>query len=375
MVEKKIRKLMSIYERNITSVLVQFPSHHIASVIDGHAVTLKTSAEREQFFATTRVVVQLVQCYRNGVRGRMKEIVNELLLRFYDVESNFQQGHYDKCVTMLREKHKDDMLSVVNTIFSHGQLTKKSLLIVSLIDHMKNEEPGLTEELAVTLNKLTSLSGIDHFTVALHARQVLITAHQPAYELRHNQMESILLSAVDVYGHDFHPENLQRLILSETSIVDILHEFFFHSNKFVCNAALEVYIRRSYISYDLTFVEHIDETVSGIQAPLVHFEFLLPPAHPNRLSSLITAANGSLFVRTGWMLAFNAIGDFKAALNGIFELLAEFSEPMDINDKILDELDATESTRDGKRHSTSINVAVAEPDKGDKTKGKILVRF
>lgn len=70
--------------------------------------------------------------------------------------------------------------------------------------------------------------------------QVLIAAHQPAYELRHNQMESIFLSAVDMYGHDFHPENLQKLILSETSIFDILHDFFFHSNKAVCNAALEV---------------------------------------------------------------------------------------------------------------------------------------
>ena len=70
--------------------------------------------------------------------------------------------------------------------------------------------------------------------------QVLIAAHQPAYELRHNQMESIFLSAVDMYGHDFHPENLQKLILSETSIFDILHDFFFHTNKAVCNAALEV---------------------------------------------------------------------------------------------------------------------------------------
>ena len=76
--------------------------------------------------------------------------------------------------------------------------------------------------------------------MALRARQVLIASHQPAYELRHNQMESIFLSAVDMYGHDFHPENLQKLILSETSIFDILHDFFYHSNRAVCNAALEV---------------------------------------------------------------------------------------------------------------------------------------
>lgn len=33
-VEKKIRKLMTLYERNITSVLAQFPSQQIAGVID-----------------------------------------------------------------------------------------------------------------------------------------------------------------------------------------------------------------------------------------------------------------------------------------------------------------------------------------------------
>lgn len=71
---------------------------------------------------------------------------------------------------------------------------------------------------------------------------MLIAAHQPAYELRHNQMESIFLSAVDMYGHDFHPENLQKLIQSETSIFDILHDFFYHTNRAVCNAALEVSI-------------------------------------------------------------------------------------------------------------------------------------
>lgn len=53
-------------------------------------------------------------------------------------------------------------------------------------------------------------------------------------------MESIFLSAVDMYGHEFHPENLQKLIVSETSIYDILHDFFYHSNKSVSSAALEV---------------------------------------------------------------------------------------------------------------------------------------
>lgn len=136
------------------------------------------------------------------------------------------------------------MAAVTATIFSHGQVAKKNMLVTMLIDHLWTNEPGLTDELAATLNELTSLNRSEHSRVALRARQVLIAAHQPAYELRHNQMESIFLSAVDMYGHEFHPENLQKLIVSETSIYDILHDFFYHSNRFVvfvCFTAVATY--------------------------------------------------------------------------------------------------------------------------------------
>lgn len=39
--------------------------------------------------------------------------------------------------------------------------------------------------------------------------KVLIEASQPPYEVRHNQVESIFLSAVDMYGHTLCHENLQ----------------------------------------------------------------------------------------------------------------------------------------------------------------------
>jgi acetyl-CoA carboxylase/biotin carboxylase 1 len=139
---------MSLYERNITSVLAQFPSQQIASVIDSHAASMQKRAERDGFFLSTEGIVQLVQRYRNGIRGRMKVAVQELLRQYYDVESQFQQGSYDKCVALLREKHKDDMQVVLATIFSHSQVSKKNLLITMLIDHLWSNEPGLTDELA-----------------------------------------------------------------------------------------------------------------------------------------------------------------------------------------------------------------------------------
>lgn len=60
-VEKSIRKLLSSYASNLTSVLSQFPSQQIANVIDSHAATLTRRAEREVFFMNTQGIVELVQ--------------------------------------------------------------------------------------------------------------------------------------------------------------------------------------------------------------------------------------------------------------------------------------------------------------------------
>ena len=76
-------------------------------------------------------------------------------------------------------------------------------------DYLCGREPGLTEDMQSILNELTALSKAENSKVALRARQVLIAANQPPYELRRNQVESIFLSAIDFWGHKFNPENLQ----------------------------------------------------------------------------------------------------------------------------------------------------------------------
>ncbi|XP_067328121.1 acetyl-CoA carboxylase 1 isoform X1 [Anolis sagrei] len=278
-VEKSIKKEMAQYASNITSVLCQFPSQQIANILDSHAATLNRKSEREVFFMNTQSIVQLVQRYRSGIRGHMKAVVMDLLRQYLKVETQFQHGHYDKCVFALREENKSDMNTVLNYIFSHAQVTKKNLLVTMLIDQLCGRDPTLTDELINILTELTQLSKTTNAKVALRARQVLIASHLPSYELRHNQVESIFLSAIDMYGHQFCIENLQKLILSETSIFDVLPNFFYHSNQVVRMAALEVYVRRAYIAYELNSVQHRqlkDNTC------VVEFQFMLPTSHPNR---------------------------------------------------------------------------------------------
>ncbi|GCB68953.1 hypothetical protein scyTo_0000973 [Scyliorhinus torazame] len=272
-------KEIAQYASNITSVLCQFPSQQIANILDSHAATLNRKSEREVFFMNTQSIVQLVQRYRSGIRGHLKAVVMDLLRQYLKVEIEFQQGHYEKCVFTLREDHKGDMTTVLNYIFSHAQVTKKNLLVRTLIDQLCGRDPTLTDELIAILTELTQLSKTTNAKVALRARQVLIASHLPSYELRHNQVESIFLSAIDMYGHQFCIENLQKLILSETSIFDVLPNFFYHSNQVVRMAALEVYVRRAYIAYELNSVQH-RQLQDG--TCIVEFQFMLPTSHPNR---------------------------------------------------------------------------------------------
>lgn len=102
--------------------------------------------------------------YRSGIRGYMKSVVLDLLKRYLQVETQFQQGdmkalnsneysrggdpclfiseltpffsqtaHYDKCVINLREQYKPDMSPVLEYIFSHAQVSKKNVLVTMLI--------------------------------------------------------------------------------------------------------------------------------------------------------------------------------------------------------------------------------------------------
>ena len=105
-VEKSIVRLITQYANNLTSVLAQFPSQQIAYVIDSYANTIERKTERETFFNTVQGIVQLVQRYRNGIKGHMKTVIQRLLKQYLSVENLFQQGNYDKSINNLRELHK-----------------------------------------------------------------------------------------------------------------------------------------------------------------------------------------------------------------------------------------------------------------------------
>lgn len=411
-VEKSIRKQMNNYASNITAILAAFPSQQIASVIDSYAATLQKRADRDVFFLNTQGIVQLVQRYRNGIRGRMRCCVQDMLKQYIDVEQHFQQGHYDKCVSSLREQYKDDgMENVVGKIFSHLHVMRKNQLIIKLIDHLAGNEPGITDELSNILNALTVLNKSENAKVSLRARQVLISAHQPPFALRHNQMESIFLSAIDMYSHEFEPNVLNKLILSETSIFDVLHQFFYHPNVIVRRAALEVYVRRAHISYELVALQHLliscmnhNVDLSASQFEQTHgistaiFHFVLPSSHPSMLNQVKASSQStetdpdilkdmikqednksitSVNYRVGLIAAFNNIRHVEEHFDELVESLNTQGEEL-LNDQLTGD-DRTnfslKTIRENEDYIFIINIAVKADDQEDATLSKALEAF
>ncbi|XP_047674506.1 acetyl-CoA carboxylase 2 isoform X2 [Tachysurus fulvidraco] len=377
-VEKVIRKIMAQYASNITSVLCQFPSQRIANILDSHAAMLQKKADREVFFMNTQSMVQLVQRYRSGIRGYMKAVVLDLLRRYLQVEMQFQQGTYDKCVINLREQYKPDMTPVLEHIFSHAQVSKKNILVSMLIDQLCSRDPALTDDVVVILNEFTQLSKMENSKVSLCSRQALIASHLPSYEVRHNQVESIFLSAIDMYGHQFCPENLKKLILSETSIFDVLPSFFYHVNRVVCMAALEVYVRRGYIAYELNSLQH-HQLNDGTCA--VHFQFMLPSSHPNRLPmsgsgqfDSMKRQGSELFLegalsppcqRMGAMVAFQCFDDFKRCFD---EVISCFADPLSENtlfSEIVYDEDCIKNMRENPIHIINVSIKSADTEDDD----------
>lgn len=67
------------------------------------------------------------------------------------------------------------------------------------------------------------------------------------------------------------------------------------------------------------------------------------------------------YMRAGWMAAFESFDDFKQYSGEILRLIEDFACPASISSKVLDALDAADSSSDGNRLSTSINVSMSDP--------------
>lgn len=308
--ERDIARALSSYEQNITSVLAQFPAQRINNVILDYLASIDVR-ERDMSELTLEPVMELCANYRGGVRGHMKVAIRDLIKRYVDVERYFQVGHYDKVVSTMRSMNKDNIDKVVGIVFAHTQVRLRNVLVTTLLNNLWDQEPRLTKDLKSTMLDLANLSRGENSTVSLKARTILIASEKPSYELRYNKIEKLFLDAISANSI----EQLETMITDENAVFDVLGDFFYHVDKKVRVAALEVYERRALISYEVEGLLHEQLAADNDKILAILFKFKLPEAHPN--NPLQQAANRSLsgirrhYKRFGVMAAFASFHEFQ----------------------------------------------------------------
>ena len=115
----------------------------------------------------------------------------------------------------------------------------RNVLINLLLDSLWSQEPKLTKDIKASLLDLANLSRGENSTVSLKARTILIASEKPSYELRFNKIERLFLDAISANSI----EQLETMITDENAMFDVLGDFFYHINRKVRAAALEVYQR------------------------------------------------------------------------------------------------------------------------------------
>ena len=180
-------------------------------------------------------------------------------------------------------------------------------------------------------------------------------------------MEAMFLSVIDIYSHEFEANNMNKLIISETTIFDVLHQFFYHSNIVICKAALEVYVRRAYISYEMVALQHLSlGTSSDNQTviPAAGFHFILPSSHPS-IAFQISVSNAktesthssdsneseesaylnSSNYRIGVITAFNNLEHVEQHFDELLKVLCipDKELPLDFSDEVLSESSDSQS--------------------------------
>ena len=75
--------------------------------------------------------------FSQGTFRKKKPLITKVLefrSFYFHKMFSFNSGNFEKCVTLLRDKHKSkDLAPVVQSIFSHESVVKKNQLTIKLI--------------------------------------------------------------------------------------------------------------------------------------------------------------------------------------------------------------------------------------------------
>ncbi|PTU18563.1 hypothetical protein P175DRAFT_0559382 [Aspergillus ochraceoroseus IBT 24754] len=283
MPQKLDAQLQNVVDR-ARSRKAEFPAKQLQKTIQRFIEENVPAADAEILKTTLSPLMLVINKYLDGLKGHEFQVFIGLLDQYYEVEKLFSGRNIrdEDAILKLRDEHKDDITSVVQTALSHSRIGSKNNLILAILARYRPNQPGVGnvgQFFKPILKKLTELESRSAAKVTLKAREVLIQCALPSLEERIAQMEMILRSSVveSQYGETGwnHREPdlgaLKEVVDSKYTVFDVLPRFFVHQDAWVTLAALEVYVRRAYRAYTIKEIQYNSDG----EPPLLSWDFTM----------------------------------------------------------------------------------------------------
>eukprot|EP01134_Creolimax_fragrantissima_P000481 CFRG0481T1 len=279
-----INAQLTTYAYSVNSMFCSFPTQAIASVLDTYAASLKNKNERDDFFAVATPIFQLIQKYRNGVRGHLKTIVTQLLTKYVEVEAIFYSASHQGLGDVLYALYESrkiagkDATGLVDIVRSHSRWSQKNHIVLLLLSALMSDKSNMGDDEKKIIEQLARLTHKTSSQVAVRAKQILIQSTLPSFKRRCLDMEIFIQSAIEDHHGGSAGNSLQLLVDESVAVFDTITHFFKHHNLEIQYAAMEVYVRRSYRAYQIQNIAH---DMNNNKYRVVEWKFLLPQSHPN----------------------------------------------------------------------------------------------
>ena len=330
-ITQKISQLISNYGLNLQPGIAApaFPAQVIASTIKNYSNNLDSDSSN----AFNAVVLPILELSEKYEKGYLKEIVSNILDRYLNVETLFQNRQRDDVFTELRQIHKNDLEEIFAISLSRSPESKKQDLILYILESIVQKD---IEKYVDKLHVLSTLVIKDSIEISVKARQLLIRYQMPSFKQRQVAIEECLRTAIATPKRAL--DELSTLLDQPAAVFDVLVSFFKHSNEKVRNLALEVYIRRCYRAYDIkqckvstddvlrlewqfNTPQNIDDDDERCSSPILH----KVESVDNFIATQDAEVQGAEgFPRYGLLVAFDTL---KSACDQIEPILEYFNPP------------------------------------------------
>eukprot|EP00741_Cyanophora_paradoxa_P025193 tig00000350_g24318.t1 len=240
----------------------------LKTLLDEIAGKLPGKAEKDAYAAQTKPLADLCAAYAGGSAGREVAVLSDLIREYNQTEHAFSVGKSDEDVLEeMREQNRSEMAKVVDRLMSHREVARKSKLVLAILEHIGST--NAIEHYVSALQDIAGFSGRSYSDVGLKARQLLMTHNMPTYIQRRQRLEETLRAAARSTEPAARRDSLLPLITSHDGTFDVLMPFFQHAESDIVEAAIEGYVRRAYVAYDISSLRPVFD--SGIAR--VDFDF------------------------------------------------------------------------------------------------------